>query len=583
MNMKRLLWGFLMIAAVALVGCSSDGDGGRIADLEQQLSDEMKKATDLQRDLTEANQDLNEVRMALGLGSDATLTDIEEEIRDLGTDSTDSTDSDTLAAVRTALGEEAANATQDQLVDMIRALQEGPGGDITAMDKAITAGIVNADAMGDPQGTDAPNRPGNKADMTEDFEIVKDSGSVGTIGDDQLDKQDDKKVTDPDDSTKMINDPNQFMMTGSAPMLMGFDGQGTGVYAKSSMKGKQTDTVTVFTDMADPMDKAYTYTEYYNVKNRPGVTNIQEMGVLTLNYTDLAVFVPLFNLDGLPTDPGDAKRYSADNIATTETNEGEHAGSFNGIDGTYTCDTAGGCLVEAGEDGISVITGDWTFKPTETMLEDITVTIEDEIKDNDYLSFGYWVRATEDDDGMMTYGIGTFYDGAQDFTATIGSLEGNATYTGKAAGQYGKKTAFDPTTGKVAAMETGAFSADVKLMANFGGDDIAPNNRHMISGSVNNFMDGSEDLGWTLALEGSRGNIMSDNTFLGTTKGGGDAGNWMGSFFGNPVDANGNAVMNDPTTIPAEDAPTGVAGEFTGHFDNGHVIGAFGANVDKMQ
>ena len=53
-------------------------------------------------------------------------------------------------------------------------------------------------------------------------------------------------------------------------------------------------------------------------------------------------------------------------------------------------------------------------------------------------------------------------------------------------------------------------------------------------------------------------------TFTGSTTGNED---WQGRFFGTA--GTGGAAT---TTLP-----TGVAGEFTGHFVNGHVIGAFGA------
>ena len=43
-------------------------------------------------------------------------------------------------------------------------------------------------------------------------------------------------------------------------------------------------------------------------------------------------------------------------------------------------------------------------------------------------------------------------------------------------------------------------------------------------------------------------------------------------------EANSSAIRSRPTPVwTTTEYPTGVAGEFDGHFDDGHVIGAFGA------
>ena len=60
-------------------------------------------------------------------------------------------------------------------------------------------------------------------------------------------------------------------------------------------------------------------------------------------------------------------------------------------------------------------------------------------------------------------------------------------------------------------------------------------------------------------------NIDSGGTFNGTTTGGGQ---WSGQFHDARTDADTNAI-----------APGAAAGVFDAHFDNGHVAGAFGANI----
>ena len=60
----------------------------------------------------------------------------------------------------------------------------------------------------------------------------------------------------------------------------------------------------------------------------------------------------------------------------------------------------------------------------------------------------------------------------------------------------------------------------------------------------------------------------TDDNFTGATSAvPAAAGTWNGTFFGNA----------DTTDDADEQYPTAVAGEFDGHFRNGHVAGAFGA------
>ena len=66
------------------------------------------------------------------------------------------------------------------------------------------------------------------------------------------------------------------------------------------------------------------------------------------------------------------------------------------------------------------------------------------------------------------------------------------------------------------------------------------------------------------------GEARSDCSFSTSNNGafGGNTDSWSGQFIG------GSGTTADDVT-----APTGVAGEFTHEFDNGEVIGAFGATT----
>ena len=257
----------------------------------------------------------------------------------------------------------------------------------------------------------------------------------------------------------------------------------------------------------------------------------------------------------------------ADNPATTDTDETvvafETAATFNGGSGMLKCAGATDCtatLNAAGE--ITAVTGTLIFTPA----MGATVLVDDA----DHLHFGFWVKPPAEDGDA--YSIQTFvggvdpYDTALDGTQT--TLTGSATYTGKAAGVYAQKTTFNNETGALEGGHVGAFTADASLMAYFGTatstppqNDVATNDQNTIRGTVSNFMDGENmiDDSWTLEL------MRAKFGANGMTTGGGT---WSHSFFGPHLAADGTtAVM-----------PSGVAGEFTGHFGNGHVAGAYGAD-----
>ena len=77
------------------------------------------------------------------------------------------------------------------------------------------------------------------------------------------------------------------------------------------------------------------------------------------------------------------------------------------------------------------------------------------------------------------------------------------------------------------------------------------------------------------------------NVFEGATSGGSDtdAGEWRGTFYGptsQPTGVEDDLGTNDINESIMAVKPSGVAGEFLGHFSNGHAIGAFGATPPDM-
>lgn len=163
-------------------------------------------------------------------------------------------------------------------------------------------------------------------------------------------------------------------------------------------------------------------------------------------------------------------------------------------------------------------------------------------------------------------------------------VAGTASYYGSAAGVYVKKDG----EGDGLEVTNGMFTADATLKANFGGSKIATADQFMVSGTISDFMDGDANLGFAdLTLESADfgggldattgAEVMPDATSVGSTfsdetNGGGTSGMWTGTFFGD----SGTSTATDET----DDFPTNVSGEFNGHFTNGHVAGAFGAERD---
>ena len=146
---------------------------------------------------------------------------------------------------------------------------------------------------------------------------------------------------------------------------------------------------------------------------------------------------------------------------------------------------------------------------------------------------------------------------------------GAASYEGGAAGVYMKKTF--TTDGKIDMATSGTFTADVSLMAYFGGGDVPANKHYSIEGNISNFaLSGGEENAWGVSLKADFGS--TDNEFSGAANGGGEEAMWNGVFYG----AGGNTP--DENDGAAKVLPDSVAGEFNAHFTNGHVAGAFGAN-----
>ncbi len=254
---------------------------------------------------------------------------------------------------------------------------------------------------------------------------------------------------------------------------------------------------------------------------------------------------------------------------TEDTEENEAAmvsGTFNGAMGTYVCTTAAGCSVTLTDDKVTAINdGTWVFTPAAGATSPVA--------DSDYLHYGFWLKRTTDDDGVLTYNEVETFAGSSLGDATVASVTGTAKYDGDAVGVYVMDTY--KSDGKVDASTSGHFTADVNLTATFGqvtegGEGtIAQNLLNSITGTISGFdLSGGEDAsGWEVDVAGDIANngVADGGTARGSGKDG-PAGSFTGMFQGDD--------MNDEN---AAIAPKALVGEFNADFSNGAVAGAYGA------
>ena len=258
-----------------------------------------------------------------------------------------------------------------------------------------------------------------------------------------------------------------------------------------------------------------------------------------------------------PTGKGVGITYPDNDTNPDNTFEVAFAGTFHGVTGRFKCTNDNvACAAGNNDDGeLASLTGAWTFTPDST-----DATVAGVQTDVDYLDFGHWVR-TVDAAAGPSYTVNGFFRGEDPYESNIGTLTGAATYKGGAAGLYARR-AF-AAVGEGAVTAAGRFTADATLTAKFGGDDVAPSDRFSVTGTIDNFMDGGKaiDAAWRVELAKA---AINQNTGAIAVTGGGS---WSGQLYGDDA-------PDDNGVYPL---PTGVAGRFTAKFDNGGVIGAFGA------
>ena len=153
------------------------------------------------------------------------------------------------------------------------------------------------------------------------------------------------------------------------------------------------------------------------------------------------------------------------------------------------------------------------------------------VADADYLHYGFWLMKTTDADGAITYDeVQTFAGSSILVSGDVTAVAGTAEYNGGATGVY-VKNVYNPDR-TIESATSGFFTANVNLMAYFGGPSISEDLEDSVTGTIDKFvLQHGEDNMWSVVLDGD---IIPDAaTASGTADGGGgDPGSFNATFHG---------------------------------------------------
>ena len=283
----------------------------------------------------------------------------------------------------------------------------------------------------------------------------------------------------------------------------GMLGKFSGHALMNTSAATRTDHLVVYTDIGKPtqgeffdFDEVGTTTPVYSANNdgalplsptaATAVAGVLPGGTFSGANLDLTIFPS-------KTAGGSVRKEFAANAKSDPTSTDPNDiytvfGSFDGADGTYTCDPSVGtvCTVSVASNGTYSFgdAGDtWTFTPNTGEMA--------YREDSEFLRFGWWLRDPAKATGQ--YQFNAFYAGtpytvvSADTDETGIGVTGSATYTGNAAGRY------------VASGTGGSFTADAMLEAKFGNAAADANGDAVtISGDITNFKGGEGMSGWSV-------------------------------------------------------------------------------------
>ena len=233
------------------------------------------------------------------------------------------------------------------------------------------------------------------------------------------------------------------------------------------------------------------------------------------------------------------------------------AGSYMGVEGMFKCTKADGCTSSpaAGEDMFTLPDGEWHFRPSDRMAK---------LQGAKVAEWGWWMAdstATPSVAGAgainLRYAV-LMMNGTDAGAQSTYPQAGEATYTGKALGQYAIVAGADS--------ESGAFEATASLTARFRGSSDGADTE--LSGRVHSF---DVNSGWEVMLKEDKAHDGS-GVFEGKTvwktgdEDGLGEGDWLATMHGT-----------------ADKEPTHVVGGFTATDAGARMVGAFGAEPPKQE
>ena len=210
---------------------------------------------------------------------------------------------------------------------------------------------------------------------------------------------------------------------------------------------RKTEEIVVYTNIDAAKHKAFLAQYPDTTTAIAGATvTVTTAGVVSISGGEMATLGNAGLLD--PTKfPQPKDEGKGDNTYTYDDGEGagkkssSFKGTFHGAPGTYNCD-AGDCVVTVSDrstvnaPAYGTTTGDWTFTP------DVDNNPQVVLQDADHMHFGWWVKTptAAAAEGQYLYDAEMFYGGSRMFPgANINALDGDADYSGPAAGLFAVK------------------------------------------------------------------------------------------------------------------------------------------------
>ena len=200
------------------------------------------------------------------------------------------------------------------------------------------------------------------------------------------------------------------------------------------------------------------------------------------------------------------------------------------------------------------LTGSWYFQPTspKAYYEKVGAAT-DYSEEMNYARFGHWLVVDAGEVTVHTYAWSNGNIQGVDLEENP-ELDGSATYSGTATGMSLHKE-FD-SQGERTSIASGRFTADVALTADFDNDPT-------VKGTIDNFQGPATDSSWKVELKDMTLGTTLGNAGETATGGMGDDGQWNHEAYG-----------------VADKRPTGIFGDFTAHWTDGHAAGAYATRRD---